>query len=520
MLLFRCMFIFFEGEEFMKKTISIVLSFCVLFSLIEGINYSVYALESSGNCGENLTYTFEESTGEVVISGTGKMTDYNTFSENKSPFSNQAAIKSVIINDGVQSIGSDAFYKCENLISIQISNSVVSIGSDAFGSCKKLEKLEIPDSVKIIYDYAFEDCESISELSFGKELKKIDNGAFENCKSISSINLPSGLTIIGDYCFEGCKNLEYISIPNSVTNIGFLALEDCTSLISITMDENSYYYSVDGVLFRKKDDCLLWYPSSKTEPNYVVPNGIKEIYKIENCFYLKTITLPISLESLYISNCKNITDIFYVGSETAFNCIERNDDFYDIYLLANIHYYCYCQSGHRIVTNKSVKATCTTDGKVGSSYCLLCGEVLVEQKTVKAKGHKEQTVKGTPATFKAAGKTDGKKCSVCGKILVAQKTIAKLGAPSLSSVSAASKGFKASWKSVKNIDGYQIQYSTSSSFKNAKKVTVSGYKSKSKTVKNLKANKKYYVRIRAYKKINGNNKYSDWSAKKPVTTKK
>ena len=173
---------------------------------------------------------------------------------------------------------------------------------------------------------------------------------------------------------------------------------------------------------------------------------------------------------------------------------------------------------HTLDSGKITKsATCTTTGtKIYT--CTVCGETKTE--TIKAKGHKEQTVKGKPATFKEAGKTEGSHCSVCGEILVAQKEIAKLGAPSLSSVSAASKGFKATWKSVSKIDGYQIQYSTSSSFKNAKKVTVSGYKSKSKIVKNLKAKKKYFVRIRAYKKINGSNKYSDWSAKKTVTTKK
>ncbi|MBR4241059.1 MAG: fibronectin type III domain-containing protein, partial [Eubacterium sp.] len=131
------------------------------------------------------------------------------------------------------------------------------------------------------------------------------------------------------------------------------------------------------------------------------------------------------------------------------------------------------------------------------------------------------TIKETPATFKKSGKTDGKKCSVCGKVLVAQKAIAKLGAPALSKVTAGSKQFKASWKSVKSIDGYQIQYSTSSSFKSGNKtVTVKGYKSTSKTVKSLKAKKKYYVRIRAYKTINGKKQYSSWSKSKTVTTKK
>ncbi|MBE6742281.1 MAG: fibronectin type III domain-containing protein [Ruminococcaceae bacterium] len=177
--------------------------------------------------------------------------------------------------------------------------------------------------------------------------------------------------------------------------------------------------------------------------------------------------------------------------------------------------------GHTEVIDKSVKANCEKTGKTEGKHCYVCGEILIAQKVVKATGHKAVTVKGTPATFKTAGKTDGKKCSVCGKVLVAQKTVAKLGSPSLSKVTATSKGFKATWKSVSSIEGYQIQYSTTSNFKSGNKtVTVSGYKSTSKTVKSLKAKKKYYVRIRAYKTINGKKQYSSWSKSKSVTTKK
>ena len=68
--------------------------------------------------------------------------------------------------------------------------------------------------------------------------------------------------------------------------------------------------------------------------------------------------------------------------------------------------------------------------------------------------------------------------------------------------------------------GYQIQYSTSSSFaKGNKTVTVKGASIVSKTITNLTAQKKYYVRIRTYKTVNGKKYYSAWSAKKNVTTK-
>lgn len=95
---------------------------------------------------------------------------------------------------------------------------------------------------------------------------------------------------------------------------------------------------------------------------------------------------------------------------------------------------------------------------------------------------------------------------------------------SISKVTPLKKSFKVNWKNCSNVSGYQIQYSTNKSMKNAKKVTVKGSKYYARTIKNLKGKKKYYVRVRTYKvvKVNGKNKtyYGKWSSKKAVTTKK
>lgn len=74
------------------------------------------------------------------------------------------------------------------------------------------------------------------------------------------------------------------------------------------------------------------------------------------------------------------------------------------------------------------------------------------------------------------------------------------------------------WKKVTGITGYQIQYSTSSSFKNAKTVTVKG--NTSRVIKGLKKGKTYYVRVRAYKTVNKVKYYSGWCGKKKVKIKK
>ncbi|MBQ3948924.1 MAG: hypothetical protein II661_00475, partial [Bacteroidales bacterium] len=103
----------------------------------------------------------------------------------------------------------------------------------------------------------------------------------------------------------------------------------------------------------------------------------------------------------------------------------------------------------------------------------------------------------------------------------------KVKPTTLVSVSALSKGFTAKWnkQSSTYCSGYQIQYSTSSTFKSSNKtVTVSGASVASKKVAKLTGGKKYYVRVRTYKTVTIDGKkvkkYSTWSAKKTVTTKK
>jgi hypothetical protein len=82
----------------------------------------------------------------------------------------------------------------------------------------------------------------------------------------------------------------------------------------------------------------------------------------------------------------------------------------------------------------------------------------------------------------------------------------------ISDVSSSKKGqIRFTWGKVAVCDGYQIQYSTSSSFKDAKSVTVKGAKNCVKTLTGLKSGKKYYIRIRSYKTVDGKKYYSDWS---------
>ena len=97
----------------------------------------------------------------------------------------------------------------------------------------------------------------------------------------------------------------------------------------------------------------------------------------------------------------------------------------------------------------------------------------------------------------------------------------KLPKSKIKKIKSLRKGLKVSFKKIEYVSGYQIQYSTSKKFtkKTTKKVTVKGTKKSSKTIKKLKAKKKYYVRIRTYFSFNGKKVYSKWSKKVAKKTK-
>ena len=91
----------------MKKVICLLLSLSMFLSLFAGLDFSAYALDGNGSCGDNTTYTFDSSTGTLTISGSGAIESCS--------FDNLTDIKYVFIEDGVTGIGDNAFRGCTGL---------------------------------------------------------------------------------------------------------------------------------------------------------------------------------------------------------------------------------------------------------------------------------------------------------------------------------------------------------------------------------------------------------------------
>ncbi len=110
----------------------------------------------------------------------------------------------------------------------------------------------------------------------------------------------------------------------------------------------------------------------------------------------------------------------------------------------------------------------------------------------------------TTATKPSATTTVAKPTAKPAKKVTVKKQKAK--------VKAGKKKLTVTWKKDKNVSGYQIKIATKKNFKGAKTYTVKSYKTYKKVIKKLKAKKKYFVKVRAYKTVGKSKVYGAYSA--------
>ena len=148
----------------------------------------------------------------------------------------------------------------------------------------------------------------------------IGNYAFQNCTNLTSVDIPNGVTSIGGSAFCDCTNLTSVTIPDSVTSIGKEAFGGCGNLTSINVDNNNTYYSsLDGVLFNATKSEILQYPIGKTQTTYTIPNGVTSIggNAFRKCTNLTSVTIPESVTSIggWAFSGGNLKEAIFVDPE-------------------------------------------------------------------------------------------------------------------------------------------------------------------------------------------------------------
>ena len=189
---------------------------------------SGYCGDPSVHSGQDVRWSYNSTSQTFTITGTGAMENYNL----PPWFLNSTFIKTVIIGNGVTSIGSMAFSLCTSLTSVTIPSSVTSIGKGAFLQCSALKSVVIPSSVTSIGESAFY-MSGLTSVTIPSSVTSIEPNAFYSCSGLTSVTISSSVTKIGDYAFQNCGKLRSVDIPASVTSIGEMAFYGCTSLTSV-----------------------------------------------------------------------------------------------------------------------------------------------------------------------------------------------------------------------------------------------------------------------------------------------
>lgn len=194
-----------------------------------------------GTCGENLTFEYDHDTHTLTISGNGAMTDYNvnsTASVQTPWFDNMQTIQRIIINEGVTSIGTFAFYDANDLVLVSLPSTLTSIGDSAFGFCISLQSIDIPDAVNVIGPGAFESCNSLLSIVIPDGVTELLNNVFKSCNSMTSITLPDSIRAFGGYTFSGCNVLANFTMPANLEETGEYTFQGCKALTHVTFPES------------------------------------------------------------------------------------------------------------------------------------------------------------------------------------------------------------------------------------------------------------------------------------------
>ena len=465
-----------------KRILAMLLAAMLMLSLLP---VSALAADAtSGTCGENATWSFDEVSGTLTISGTGEMEDFDWES---APWQ-ELFVKKVVVGEGITTIGTHAFlFSCASEVSlprslkeihdyafwnssfreINIPSNVSKIGSNVFGASHitAVADLNNPwfynDGQGVLYNK-----DTTTLYSAPPSLKGdyvipdtvtfIEEGALMYCEQMTSCYIPAGIEFLESDVFYGCESLTMVTIaPNHPRYVS---------------DEQGAVYSKD---MKQLHFLLETYQGEYRLPASVEKIGTNSTGIFKSCYGLERIIVEdgnrffCNDESGYLYS-KDRSVLYWVDDEASgvffvpdtvriigecafWDCMEITE----LVLpnnLKNIEFGAMTDmSISEITIPQSVEAivgfafqSCDDladvyftgseeqwqqidIGENGNEYLLGANIHFNAEAPNVPCSHKSETVKGKAATCTATGLTDGAKCSVCGEVLTKQETIPATG---------------------------------------------------------------------------------------------
>lgn len=399
----------------------------------------------SGTFGAGLKWSYDGATQELKISGSGSIPTDNL------PWRDyEESIRTIIIEEGITSVGEYTFWKYPNLTSVTLPSTFTRIGKSAFKECLNLTSINFPDRLMQIGEYAFDGCSFLQDVKLPNNLRIMGTSCFKGT-AIKTIEIPSSMITIPQRAFDECYYLETITLPNTLRGIETCAFKNCSGLRSVIYKGTTAEWSRINIDSYGNDALVSAAIKTSSSPmSPATPNKI-------------------TLAKTKLKSVSNIAG----GIKVTWNKVKQAGG-----------YYIYRKTG----TSKTWQKIATI--KKGSTVSYVDKKRLVNgtQYTYMVKAYKGSSV-GTGTTLKTV----------------------RLAAPAITSCTSRSRAITLKWKKSSNVTGYEIRYTIGSSSKTIRVKNKAAVKS---VIKNLKKGKTYTVRMRTYKTISKKTYYSTWSAAK------
>lgn len=226
---------------------------CIAFFLLAPTALAADVPATSGTCGNSATWSYDQTTKTLTISGSGAIELWDIDAGCDFPWQWRAEIEKVeFAGSSFTAIGDYAFSGFSKLTNISIPNGVTSIGEAAFGNCTNLEEAIIPEGVTTLGYRMFVECGKLSHVVIPASLTAgggywfaecgsltsagpkgsddysiefgwtdtIPGGAFAWCRSLAQVTLPDSIKTIADDAFCGCWSLTQFTFPDNIKTIG------------------------------------------------------------------------------------------------------------------------------------------------------------------------------------------------------------------------------------------------------------------------------------------------------------
>ena len=335
----------------------------------DGCNDAIITVtdEFDNRCGDNLKWELSADQKTLTITGYGDMWDFTLtdMTDNTIPWVYAyTTIETVVLPDGITSIGDYAFFNHRQLTNISLPASLTRLGTYAFAR-NAFTSLTIPDAVTTIGDYAFAYAVNLTAFNIPKDVTSLGIDLFIGCSSLTQINYNAVNAQISDtYTTEnpfysirsqittfafgnevevipaglcyGMTNLSPITLPAALTTLNGNAFYGCSSLTSITIPKNMNYIGKDvfagcsqltSVIWNAKT-CQLAGTNTANTPfrsiceqitSFTIGDDV-EVLPVGCCFgmtKLTSVTIPAQLFSLSVycfNTCSSLQTVRFESS--------------------------------------------------------------------------------------------------------------------------------------------------------------------------------------------------------------